>query len=194
MLRLPLTTERLALFGTLLATFGELHPACDNWVQGSKTASRKRLYGNDLVHADGSPATPDSTRPTMTTSMLGRRAVACHVASYTAVQLGATIAITRAFGYRVAPTALLAGAAINAGTHAAIDRGAVLLWLAKKTKKSGYIEHCQVVCLDDEGAVTKEITGPGSAWMELDAALHRAIGIGAAAVTTWLTTRPGGRR
>jgi hypothetical protein len=30
--------------------------------------------------------------------------------------------------------------------------------------------------------------------MELDAALHRAIGIGAAAVTTWLTTRPGARR
>ncbi|MFD9575546.1 hypothetical protein ACFWBI_37720 [Streptomyces sp. NPDC059982] len=94
--------------------------------------------------------------------------MACHVASYTAVQLGATIAITRAFGYRVTPTALLAGAAINAGTHAATDRGAVLLWLAKKTKKTGYIEHCQAVRLDDEGAVTKEITGPGSAWMELD--------------------------
>lgn len=79
--RLPLTTERLALFGTLLATFGELHPACDHWVQGSKTASRKRLYGEDLVHADGTPADPDSTRPTMTTSTLGRRAVACHVIS-----------------------------------------------------------------------------------------------------------------
>ncbi|MBZ6211985.1 hypothetical protein KVH31_36420 [Streptomyces olivaceus] len=99
-----------------------------NWVQGSKTASRKRLYGKDLVHADGSPATADSTRPTMTTSTLGRRAVVCHVASYTAVQLGATVGITRAFGYRVTPTALLAGAAINAGTHAAIDRGAFLLW------------------------------------------------------------------
>ncbi|MFF3488726.1 hypothetical protein ACFYXC_36465 [Streptomyces sp. NPDC002701] len=192
--RLPRTTERLALFGTLLATFGELHPFCDHWAQGSTTASRKRLYGEDLVHADGSPATEDSTRPTMTTSTLGRRAVACHVASYTAVQLGATVAITRAFGYRVTPTALFTGAAINASTHAAIDRGALLLWLAKKTKKTGYIEHCQAVRLDDDGATTKEINGPGSAWMELDAALHRAIGIGAAAVTTWLTTRPGGRR
>jgi hypothetical protein len=192
--RLPLTTERLALFGTLLATFGELHPACDHWVQGSKTASRKRLYGEDLVHADGSPATPDSTRPTMTTSELGRRAVACHVASYTAVQLGATVAITRAFGYRVTPTALLAGAAINASTHAAIDRGALLLWLAKKTKKTGYIEHCQATRVDDDGKVTSELTGPGSAWMELDAALHRVIGVGAAAVTTWLTTRPGSGR
>lgn len=27
-----------------------------------------------------------------------------------------------------------------------------------------------------------------------DPALHRAVGIGAVAVTTWLTTRPGGRR
>ncbi|MEU2961226.1 hypothetical protein [Streptomyces albidoflavus] len=51
-----------------------------------------------------------------------------NVASYTAVQLAATVAITRAFGYRVTPTALLAGAAINAGTHAVIDRGALLLW------------------------------------------------------------------
>ncbi|MFE7428123.1 hypothetical protein [Streptomyces sp. NPDC057545] len=81
MSRLLLTTERLVLFGTLLASFGELHPLCDPWVQGPKTASRKRLYGEDLVQADGSPATPDSTRPTMTTSTLGRRAVACHVAS-----------------------------------------------------------------------------------------------------------------
>lgn len=192
--RSSLSTERLALFGTLLATFGELHPACDHWVQGSKTASRKRLYGGDLVHADGSPAGPDSTRPTMTSSALGRRAVASHVASYTAVQVGASIAITRAFGYRVSPVALLAGAAINASTHAAIDRGALLLWLAKKTKKSGYIEHCQAVRLDDDGNATSELTGPGSAWMELDAALHRAIGIGAAAVTTWLTTRPGSHR
>ncbi|MBZ2410803.1 hypothetical protein HX747_30745 [Streptomyces sp. L06] len=163
-------------------------------MQGSTTAERKRLYGEDLVHADGSPATPDSTRRTMTTSTLGRRAVACHVASYTSVQLAATIGITRAMGYRVTPTALLAGAAINASTHAAIDRGALLLWLAKKTKKTGYIEHCQAVRLDADGETSEEITGPGTAWMELDEALHRAIGIGAAAVTTWLTTRPGGRR
>ncbi|MEV5689406.1 hypothetical protein AB0L68_40640 [Streptomyces sp. NPDC052164] len=192
--RLSLTTERLALFGTLLATFGELHPACDHWAQRSKTASRKRLYGEDLVHADGSPAAPDSTLPTMTTSTLGRRAVACHVASYTAVQLAATIGVTRAFGYRVTPTALLAGAAINASTHAAIDRGALLLWLAKKTGKTSYVEHCQAVRLTDDGTLTCEVSGPGSAWMELDAALHRAIGIGAAAVTTWLTTRPADRR
>ncbi|MGW9592991.1 hypothetical protein ACWHLZ_22075 [Streptomyces chartreusis] len=37
----------------------------------------------------------------MTTSTLGRRAVACHVASYTAVQLAAAIGITRAFSPRI---------------------------------------------------------------------------------------------
>ncbi|MFJ2875446.1 hypothetical protein [Streptomyces sp. NPDC087298] len=66
--------------------------------------------------------------------------------------------------------------------------------LAKKTGKTGYIEHCQAVRLDDDDKATKELTGPGSSWMELDAALHRAIGIGAAAVTTWLTTCPSARR
>lgn len=35
MSRLPITVERLALFGTLLSTFGELHPVCDQWVQGA---------------------------------------------------------------------------------------------------------------------------------------------------------------
>ncbi|MEU9499685.1 hypothetical protein [Streptomyces sp. NPDC048196] len=66
--------------------------------------------------------------------------------------------------------------------------------LAKKTGKAGYIEHCKAARVDDDGKPTSELTGPGSAWMELDAALHRSIGIAAAAVTTWLTTRPGARR
>ncbi|MFI2764249.1 hypothetical protein ACH5A3_36260 [Streptomyces echinatus] len=66
--------------------------------------------------------------------------------------------------------------------------------LAKKTGKTGYIEHCKAARVDDDGKTTSELTGPGSAWMELDAALHRSMGIAAAAVTTWLTTRPGARR
>lgn len=37
--RLSLATERLALFGTLLATFGELHPACDHWVIAAPAVS-----------------------------------------------------------------------------------------------------------------------------------------------------------
>ncbi len=45
--------------------------------------------------------------------------------------------------------------------------------------------------MDNDGTVTREVNGPGTAWMEFDAALHRAVGIGAVAVITWLTTRPG---
>jgi hypothetical protein len=125
----------------------------------------------------------------MTAGAVGRRAVACHVASYTAVQLGTTLAVTRALGYRIPPGALLAGAALNASTHAAIDRGALLMWLAKKARQTGYIEHCKAARADADGNVTWELTGPGSSWMELDEALHRVVGVGAAALTTWLATR-----
>lgn len=187
--------ERLALFGSLLAVFGEVHPFCDHWAQGSTTAKCKRLYGDHLVYvSDGTTATEVERpgAPTMTASQRGRRAVASHVASYTAVQVGAAVAITRSFGYRVPASALLAGAVINGLTHAVIDRGAALLWLADKTRKRGYIDHCQAARVDDEGTVRKEATGPGTAWIELDAALHRIIGVGAAVVTTWLSTRKGG--
>ncbi|GGW17177.1 hypothetical protein ACIQJ8_33245 [Streptomyces globisporus] len=78
--RLPLVTERLALFATLLATFGELHPACDHWVQGSKTASRKRLYGKDLVprrrhprHTGLDPPDRDHQHPRQARGRLPRR-------------------------------------------------------------------------------------------------------------------------
>lgn len=71
------------------------------------------------------------------------------------------------------------GAAINASTHAAIDRGALLLWLAKKTNKTGYIEHCQAARVDDDGKATSELTGPGSAWMELDVLCTNAVAGGA---------------
>ncbi|WP_329612643.1 hypothetical protein OG244_04500 [Streptomyces brevispora] len=66
--------------------------------------------------------------------------------------------------------------------------------MAKKTKKTSCIEHCKAARVDDDGKAASELTGPGSAWTELNAALHRAIGVGAAAVTVWLTTRPGSRR
>jgi hypothetical protein len=190
--------ERLALFGCLLAAFGEIHPFCDHWAQGSETARCKRLYGRHLVYRDGVKVGTEkddrSGEPTMTASERGRRAVALHVATYTAIQTGAAAALTRAFGYRLPASALLAGAAVNGFTHAAIDRGALFLWLAKKARKSGYIEHCQAVRLDKDGTPMKEINGPGTAWIELDAALHRVIGVGAAAVTTWLATLKGGRR
>ncbi|QDN84425.1 hypothetical protein [Streptomyces sp. RLB3-6] len=189
--------ERLALFGGMLAAFGEIHPFCDHWAQGSETARCKRLYGSHRVYRDGVPVGEEKDdrtgEPTMTASARGRRAVALHVATYTAIQTGAAVAITRTFGYRVPAAALLAGAAINAGTHAVIDRGALFLWLADRTGQRGYIKHCQAVRLDEHGDVHAEINGPGTAWIELDAALHRIVGVGAAAVTTWLATRGRGR-
>ncbi|MEW1583673.1 hypothetical protein AB0407_37255 [Streptomyces microflavus] len=52
-----------------------------------------------------------------------------------------------------------------------------MLWLAKKTGKAGYIEQGQVVRMVDEGTLTREVDGPGIAWAELDAALHRAVAV-----------------
>jgi hypothetical protein len=186
--------QRLALFAGLLTTFGELHPLCDQWVQNSQDASRKGDHGDHLVYRDGTPVgqeTDDRTgQPTMTASALGRRSVARHVASYTAVQVAATVAVTRTLGYRLPARPLLAGAAINAATHAIIDRREPLLWLAGKAGKRGYVDHCTAVRKPGAAA---ELSGPGTALMELDQALHRAIGVGAAAVTTWLATRQGGK-
>jgi hypothetical protein len=187
------TTTRLALFGALLATFGEVHPFCDQWVQGSTTARCKRLYGTHPVYyRDGKAVADVPARPgekTMTASTRGRLAVSSHVASYTAVQTAAALGVTRAFGYRVPPSAMLAGIAVNGITHAVLDRGAAFLWLAGKTRKRGYIDHCTAARLADDGTVTAEANGPGTAWIELDAAMHRVIGVGAAALTTWLATR-----
>ncbi|MCQ8833772.1 hypothetical protein [Streptomyces malaysiensis] len=77
--------ERLALFGSLLAAFGEIHPFCDHWAQGSETARCKRLYGPHPVYRDGGPVEAEDAdradEPTMTASARGRRAVALHVIS-----------------------------------------------------------------------------------------------------------------
>jgi hypothetical protein len=190
----PSPTNRLALFGALLASFDALHPLCDQWVQSSKDAAAKGLHGTELVYRDGTPVAenPWHNGPTRTASAHGRRAVTRHVASYTAVQLLAAAGVTRAFGIRVPVKALLAGAAINAGTHAILDRRDPLIWLAGKAGKGGYIKHATVV--RKAGHDTAELSGPGTALMELDQAAHRAIGFAAAAVTTWYATRPSGSR
>ncbi|MER6501590.1 hypothetical protein ABT218_19880 [Streptomyces sp. NPDC001455] len=192
------TIESLALLGTLAAVFDGLHPLCDQWVQHPDDSAAKGIHGDHLVYRDGTPVTGNPWRgePTMTASAYGRRAVARHVASYSAVQLAASVAITRALGYRVPARALLAGAAINAATHAVIDRRDPLVWLAKKCGKTGYLEHATVVrkACEESTEPVQDTAGPGTALMELDQALHRAIGIGAAAVTTWLATRKASRR
>ncbi|MFE7664897.1 hypothetical protein [Streptomyces celluloflavus] len=126
----------------------------------------------------------------MTASALGRLSVLRHVTSYTAVQLAGTIVVTRTLGYRIPVLPLLAGTALNSGTHLIIDRREPLLWLARKVGKTGYIEHCTAARVDaEDGTVSAEISGPGTALMELDQALHRAIGVAAALVITWFATR-----
>jgi hypothetical protein len=194
--------QGLALTGILIAVFDGLHPLCDQVVQDSHDASTKGMRGSYLVYvSDGSPVKEDPWRHgkegrTCTASAYGRRSVSRHVASYSAVQLSASIAVTRVFGCRVPVRALLAGTAVNALTHAVIDRREPLLRLASKIGKSGYIEHATVVRKPgtDTAAPVVEGSGPGTALMEIDQALHRAIGVGAAVLTAWLATRRGGRK
>ncbi|MFF7258606.1 hypothetical protein [Streptomyces microflavus] len=197
--------EGLALVATLTSVFGEIHPLCDQFVQNSHDASTKGMHGSHLVYkSDGSTVEADPWRHgkegrTCTASAYGRRSVSRHVASYSAVQLASTLAVTRTLGYRVPAAALLTGAAINAITHGIIDRRDPLLWLAEKTGKAGYIKHATVVRKQGgEGTEypepVQDVSGPGTALMELDQAAHRAIGVAAALVTTWITLRKGGRR
>ncbi|MFF7159638.1 hypothetical protein [Streptomyces sp. NPDC008139] len=59
--------------------------------------------------------------------------------------------------------------------------------LADRAGKTGYIDHATAV--RKPGDAAPELSGPGTALMELDEAAHRAIGVAAALVTTWLATR-----
>jgi hypothetical protein len=186
----PTRGERLALFAALNTTFAGLHGLGDHWVQNSRDAAGKGAHGTHLVYADnGKPVTDDPGRDgrTMTASAYGRACVTRHVASYSAVQLLASVAVTCAFRVRVPVRALLVGAAINGLTHAVLDRREPLLWLAARAGKAGYIQHATAV--RKPGDTAPELSGPGTALMELDEAAHRAIGVAAAFVTTWLATR-----
>ncbi|MGW2416027.1 hypothetical protein ACWCV5_28205 [Streptomyces tubercidicus] len=197
--------EGLALVATLTAIFEGVHPFGDQIVQNPHDAKTKGMHGSHLVYVnDGTPVEEDPWRHgkegrTCTASAYGRRSAARHVASYTAVQLAATVAVTRTLGYRVPASALLTGAAINAITHGIIDRRDPLLWLADKAGKGGYIKYATIVRKvggeDPEYPETvQDDTGPGTAHMEVDQAAHRAIGVVAALVTAWITLRTGGRR
>ncbi|GHE48377.1 hypothetical protein GCM10017673_57660 [Streptosporangium violaceochromogenes] len=189
------STGTLTLFAALLATFDATHPFCDHWVQNGGDAANKDAHGNHLVYADGvevgaEPDGQDRTgHPTMTATQLGRRCAARHVATYTLGQAAAALAVTRLLGHRLPTRALLAGAAINGATHYVIDRREPLLKLARIVRKTGYIDHCHAVRLTEDGTPHAETTGPGTALMELDQALHRGIGVIAAAATAWLATR-----
>ncbi|MFD5089370.1 hypothetical protein ACFWMR_02125 [Amycolatopsis thailandensis] len=159
------TIRALALYAALQATFADLHPLCDQWIQSNPDAAGKGLPGPE-----------------------GRRHCARHVATYTATQIVGAVAVTRVLGFRVPWLALTAGMGINAITHYVIDRRAPLLAAARALGKSDYVEHATVQ--RREGVV--DVAGPGTALTELDQAAHRVVGVLASLMTTWLATR--GRR
>lgn len=160
------TIRGLALYGVLLATFGEAHPFCDHVLQDNEAAQNKTLPG-----------------------ARGRLACAHHVATYTAGQTIAAAAVTTALGYRLPVRAWLVGTAINACTHYAIDRRTHFMRALRSTwiAKGEYLDHA--TAQRREGVIDN--TGPGTALYELDQATHRLIGVAAAAVTAWLSIRSG---
>ncbi|MEV6832861.1 transcriptional regulator [Amycolatopsis sp. NPDC051102] len=158
------TVRGLALFAALQATFADVHPLCDQWLQSSEDAAGKGKPGRE-----------------------GAKNCARHVASYTVGQVGAAVAVTRVLGFRVPLRALAAGTAVNAVTHYVIDRRAPLKALARLAGKQGYVEHATVQRRD--GVIDE--TGPGTALTELDQAVHRAIGVAASLLTTWVALRYG---
>lgn len=156
--------KALAVFAAVQATFSDVHPFCDQVVQNSEDARKK-----------GNPGWE------------GRKHCARHVGSYSVGQFAAALGVTRALGYRVPLSGLLAGTAINAVTHYVIDRREPLkrFLRSKWVAKGGYLDHATVqrrADVVDEG-------GPGTALMECDQAAHRVISVGASLTTTWLAVR-----
>lgn len=158
------TAQGLALYGALHTTFTDIHPACDQILQTSEDAKGKDEPG-----------------------WTGRKHCARHVATYTAGQTIAALAVTRLLGVRLPVRALAAGMAVNAVTHYAIDRREpfIRLMRSKWFKKAGYLDHATVQ--RREGVVDE--SGPGTALMELDQAAHRLIGVLASLITTLIAMR-----
>lgn len=163
------TVRALALFATLQATFSDVHPYCDQILQRERDACGKGEQGPN-----------------------GARCCARHVASYTAVQILGAVAVTRALGYRVPLPALLAGMAVNAGTHYVIDRREPFEEFLRHRwiKRGGYLDHATVQ--RRPGVI--DVAGPGTALMEMDQAAHRLISVLASLIITWLAVRWGRRR
>ncbi|HET6503798.1 MAG TPA: hypothetical protein VFG87_23865 [Amycolatopsis sp.] len=160
------TTRALALFGALHAAWSDVHPFCDQIVQGDEAAKK------------GEPG------------WTGRKACAKHVSTYTTVQTIAALGVTRALGYRLPVRALAAGMAVNAVTHYVIDRRAPFIRAMRAIGKGGYLDHA--TAQRREGVV--DTSGPGTALMEMDQAAHRAIGVLASLLTTAIAVRAGGDR
>jgi hypothetical protein len=154
----------LALFAAVQAVFSDVHPYCDQILQSSADAVGKGLPGREgAVHC------------------------ARHVATYTAGQTVAAVAVTSALGYRVPVRALAAGMALNAVTHYVIDRREPFKAFLRSrwVGKGGYLAHATVQRrpgVVDDG-------GPGTALMEMDQAAHRLISVAASLLTTYIALR-----
>lgn len=185
----------LALTGALGITFDAWLDLMDQWGQPSWAAANKRLYGTHKVFLDGVQAGQENNdrtgQLTVTATQLGRLACTVHVALQTGAHVAATLAITRLVGYRIPLAAVLAGAAINAPTHFALDRGALLEQLADWVGKTGYVRDFTV--LRKEGDKPHR-NGEGTAWNALDRSGHKVFGWFATAVTVYLALKLGGRK
>lgn len=156
------TTRALAVYAALQVTWEATHSICDQLLQRSQDAAGKAL-----------PAP------------LGPAHCLAHVVTYTAGQDLTAHLVTRALGYRLPLRPWLAGVAINAVTHYAIDRRVGFARLLRQLGKGSYLDHATAV--RGNGAV--DTVGPGTALLELDQACHRWIGVLASVVTTWLVMR-----
>jgi hypothetical protein len=164
--------EAAALFGALLGTFAEVHPYCDQVLQAGEDARDKGLPG-----------------------ARGRRACGRHVASYSVGQLVAAVGVTRALGVRVPVRALATSALVNGVTHFIVDRRTPLKAFVRSrwaervrlvgAGKEGYLGHATV---QRRPGVVDE-AGPGTALMEIDQAVHRLVGVVAAATATAVAMR-----
>ncbi|MBW4722402.1 hypothetical protein [Saccharothrix obliqua] len=152
----------LAVYAAVQATWSDVHAACDQILQRDADARLKGGHG-----------------------WSARKACARHVATYCAGQAAATVAVTRALGYRLPWSGLIVGTTINGLTHYVIDRREPLKRLLHWAGKTSYLRHATVQrrpgVVDD--------AGPGTALMECDQAVHRIIGVAAAAAATWWSMR-----
>lgn len=135
-------------FGFMLAG----HYLGDQWVQTSGQACKKAL------DAPGGRAT-------------ALWHCAKHVLTWTATTTGFFLAAAWWLDLPVRPGWLLAGMAVNAGTHFIADLRTPLRWLAEKVSLGGYIAHAVITRNDG----TVEQTGPGTGLFHLDQSFHIAV-------------------
>ncbi|MEU4776883.1 DUF3307 domain-containing protein [Micromonospora sp. NPDC023633] len=106
------TADFAAVFAALYAA----HQVADHWIQTDHQAAHK-----------GQPG------------WAGRRACAVHVATYGATQLAAIGALVLTLNLTVPAVHLVAGMAVNLGTHYLADRRTPLRWIAGRLGLTGFL-------------------------------------------------------